>query len=249
MASIMQNYLTQVHKNLGYRATWEPHRPMKIGTYGKIHQGIFSEYGHLDELNIPLTIDKLKTTNQLTYKSEKKGSYTLKAKGEINPLFKNILDHESGLLLVFKKDNGIVFKIQGITYLTLINRKEIAEKLDKLTLSNLWDPSFLIITETLQAEKTAVLLSKKKNSEIEIKYDGEIGTEKIKWADISIFGEIIRSQGMSLQFTTTSTTTPLFKLSRLKTQLLIPEKKRNALVQFTPELTDIPFDKAEMQSA
>jgi hypothetical protein len=54
---------------------------------------------------------------------------------------------------------------------------------------------------------------------------------------------------MSLQFTTTSTTTPLFKLSRLKTQLLLPEKKRNALAQLAPELTDIPFDKAEMQSA
>jgi hypothetical protein len=249
MTSIMQNYLTQVQKNLGYRATWEPHRPMKIGTYGKIHQGIFSEYGHIDEFNIPLSIDKLKTTNQLTYKSEEKGSYTLKAKGEINPLFQKITENESGLLLVFKKDNGIVFKIQGITYFTIKNKVELARDLDKLTLSGQWDSSYLIITETLQAEKTAVLLSKKKNSELEIKCDIEMGTEKTKWADFSFFGEIIRSQGMSLQFSTTTMTTPLFKLSRLKAQLLMPEKNRNTMLQLSSELEDIPFDKAEMQSA
>ena len=104
MSTIMQNYLHQVQKNLGYRATWEPHRPMKVGTYGKIHQGIFSAYGHIDDLNIVHTVDKLKTSNQLTYKSEEKGSYTLKAKGEINPLFQKISTDEAGLLIIFKKD-------------------------------------------------------------------------------------------------------------------------------------------------
>lgn len=247
MSSIMQNYLTQVQKNLGYRATWEPHRPMKIGTYGKIHQGIFSEYGHTDEFNIPLSIDKLKTNNQLAYKSEEKGSYTLKAKGEINPLFQNISSAESGVLIIFKKENSIVFKIQGITYFTLKNKVELAEEIDKLTLSGKWDPSFLIISETLQAEQASVLLSKKKNSELEIKYDFEVGTEKTNWADINLFGEILRSQGMSLQFTTSSVTTPLYKLSKLKSKQLKPEKNRNILLPYLPVLLDIDFDISEMQ--
>ena len=152
MSTIMQNYLQQVQKNLGYRATWEPHRPMKVGTYGKIHQGIFSAYGHIDDLNIVHSVDKLKTSNQLTYKSEEKGSYTLKAKGEINPLFQKISTDEAGLLIIFKKDNSIVFKIQDITYFTLENKAEIAEKLHKLSIVNKWDASYLMITETLQSE-------------------------------------------------------------------------------------------------
>ncbi len=249
MSTIMQNYLTQVQKNLGYRATWEPHRPMKIGTFGKIHQGIFSEYGHIDEFNIPYSIDKLKTNNQLAYKSEEKGSYVLKAKGEINPLFKNISTSESGLILVFKKENGIVFKIEGITYFNLKNKVELATEIAKLIPSGKWDPSFLIISETLQAEKTSVLLSKKKNSELEIKCDFEIGIEKTNWADINLFGEVLRSQGMSLQFTTSSLTTPLFKLSRLKSKQLKTEKNRNNLPADHPELLEIDFDILEMQLA
>ena len=243
MSTIMQNYLQQVQKNLGYRATWEPHRPMKVGTYGKIHQGIFSAYGHIDDLNITHSIDKLKTSNQLTYKSEEKGSYTLKAKGEINPLFQNISTDEAGLLIIFKKDNSIVFKIQDITYFTLENKAEIAEKLHKLSLVNKWDASYLMITETLQSEKTSILLSKKKNSEVEIKYenDGNIGI-----IDIDLFGEIIRSKGMSLQFTTSSDSTPLFKLSRLKATVLIPEKNRQVLEKPIPGLIEVDFDLAEM---
>ena len=243
MSTIMQNYLQQVQKNLGYRATWEPHRPMKVGTYGKIHQGIFSAYGHIDDLNITHSIDKLKTSNQLTYKSEEKGSYTLKAKGEINPLFQNISTDEAGLLIIFKKDNSIVFKIQDITYFTLENKVEIAEKLHKLSLVNKWDASYLMITETLQSEKTSILLSKKKNSEVEIKYenDGNIGI-----IDIDLFGEIIRSKGMSLQFTTSSDSTPLFKLSRLKATVLIPEKNRQVLEKPIPGLIEVDFDLAEM---
>jgi len=243
MSTIMQNYLQQVQKNLGYRATWEPHRPMKVGTYGKIHQGIFSAYGHIDDLNITHTVDKLKTSNQLTYKSEEKGSYTLKAKGEINPLFQNISTDEAGLLIIFKKDNSIVFKIQDITYFTLENKVEIAEKLHKLSLVNKWDASYLMITETLQSEKTSILLSKKKNSEVEIKYenDGNIGI-----IDIDFFGEIIRSKGMSLQFTTSSDSTPLFKLSRLKEAVLVPEKNRQVLEKPIPGLIEVDFDLAEM---
>ena len=243
MSTIMQNYLQQVQKNLGYRATWEPHRPMKVGTYGKIHQGIFSAYGHIDDLNITHSIDKLKTSNQLTYKSEEKGSYTLKAKGEINPLFQKISTDEAGLLIIFKKDNSIVFKIQDITYFTLENKVEIAEKLHKLSLVNKWDASYLMITETLQSEKTSILLSKKKNSEVEIKYenDGNIGI-----IDIDFFGEIIRSKGMSLQFTTSSDSTPLFKLSRLKEAVLVPEKNRQVLEKPIPGLIEVDFDLAEM---
>ncbi len=243
MSTIMQNYLQQVQKNLGYRATWEPHRPMKVGTYGKIHQGIFSAYGHIDDLNITHTVDKLKTSNQLTYKSEEKGSYTLKAKGEINPLFQKISTDEAGLLIIFKKDNSIVFKIQDITYFTLQNKAEIAEKLHKLSLVNQWDDSYLMITETLQSEKTSILLSKKKNSEVEIKYENGGNTGII---DIDFFGEIIRSKGMSLQFTSSSDSTPLFKLSRLKVAVLVPEKNRQLQEKPTPGLIEIDFDLAEM---
>ena len=243
MSTIMQNYLQQVQKNLGYRATWEPHRPMKVGTYGKIHQGIFSAYGHIDDLNIVHSVDKLKTSNQLTYKSEEKGSYTLKAKGEINPLFQKISTDEAGLLIIFKKDNSIVFKIQDITYFTLENKAEIAEKLHNLSLVNKWDASYLMITETLQSEKTSILLSKKKNSEVEIKYEND---ENIGIIDIDLFGEIIRSKGMSLQFTTNSDSTPLFKLSRLKATVLIPEKNRQVLEKHIPGLIEVDFDLAEM---
>lgn len=243
MSTIMQNYLQQVQKNLGYRATWEPHRPMKVGTYGKIHQGIFSAYGHIDDLNIVYSVDKLKTSNQLTYKSEEKGSYTLKAKGEINPLFQKISTDEAGLLIIFKKDNSIVFKIQDITYFTLENKAEIAEKLHNLSLVNKWDASYLMITETLQSEKTSILLSKKKNSEVEIKYENGENTGII---DIDFFGEIIRSKGMSLQFTTSSDSTPLFKLSRLKATVLIPEKNRQVLEKPMPSLIEVDFDIDEM---
>ena len=239
----MQNYLQQVQKNLGYRATWEPHRPMKVGTYGKIHQGIFSAYGHIDDLNITHTVDKLKTSNQLTYKSEEKGSYTLKAKGEINPLFQKISTDEAGLLIIFKKDNSIVFKIQDITYFTLENKAEIAEKLHNLSLVNKWDASYLMITETLQSEKTSILLSKKKNSEVEIKYENGGNTGLV---DIDFFGEIIRSKGMSLQFTTSSDSTPLFKLSRLKATVLVPEKNRQVLEKPIPGLIEVDFDIDEM---
>jgi hypothetical protein len=100
-----------------------------------------------------------------------------------------------------------------------------------------------MITETLQSEKTSILLSKKKNSEVEIKYENGGNTGII---DIDFFGEIIRSKGMSLQFTTSSDSTPLFKLSRLKAAVLVPEKNRQILEKPIPGLIEVDFDIDEM---
>jgi hypothetical protein len=100
-----------------------------------------------------------------------------------------------------------------------------------------------MITETLQSEKTSILLSKKKNSEVEIKYENGGNTGII---DIDLFGEIIRSKGMSLQFTTSSDSTPLFKLSRLKVAVLVPEKNRMVQKKPMPGLIEVDFDIDEM---
>ena len=128
------------------------------------------------------------------------------------------------------------------------NKAEIAEKLDKLSLVNQWDASYLIITETLQSEKTSILLSKKKNSEVEIKYENGDNPGVLNIANIDFFGEIIRSKGMSLQFTTNSDSTPLFKLSRLKVAVLVPEKNRMVQEKPMPTLVEVLFDVDEMKN-
>jgi hypothetical protein len=249
MASLMKNYLTQIQKNLGYRAAWEPNRPIKIGTFGKIHRGIFCEYGHIDELNIPYTLDRQVTNNQLSYQSEEKGSHIWKAKGATNPHFKKLSSGESGLLITFKKEYGILFNVRDITYCSIKDKVTLAQEMENLSGTNKWDSSFLIVTEILQAEKLSVVLSKKKNSELEIKCDIEIGTEKKSWVDFYSSGEIIRDKGISLQFNTSSLTTPLFKLSRLKSKQLVPKKSRNTPLETIPELIDVDFDKSELQKS
>jgi hypothetical protein len=98
----------------------------------------------------------------------------------------------------------------------------------------------------LQSEKTSILLSKKKNSEVEIKYENGDNPGVLNIANIDFFGEIIRSKGMSLQFTTTSDSTPLFKLSKLKIAVLVPEKNRMVQEKPMTTLVEVDFDIDEM---
>lgn len=51
---------------------------------------------------------------------------------------------------------------------------------------------------------------------------------------------------MSLQFTTSSDSTPLFKLSRLKAAVLAPEKNRQIQEKPMPGLIEVDFDIDEM---
>jgi hypothetical protein len=51
---------------------------------------------------------------------------------------------------------------------------------------------------------------------------------------------------MSLQFTTTSDSTPLFKLSKLKVAVLVPEKNRMVQEKPLPTLVEVLFDVDEM---
>ena len=79
-----------------------------------------------------------------------------------------------------------------------------------------------------------------------MKYDGVQDDKKLVIADFDLSGEVLRSQGLSLQFSTNTVTTPLYKLSRLKSAVLIPAKNRTVTPAFKPELSEINFEISEM---
>jgi len=247
MSSLLKNYLAQIQKHLGYRATWEPNRPIRLGTFGKIHRGIFSEYGHLDELGLTIAADESATTNQLVFISEDKSRLTFKAKGEKSSLFKVIGLDEAGLHIQFDKENGIVCKLDGITYCTLRERNRLAEQLNNLSLDGKWDASFLVITEIMRVEKASVLLSRKKKGELELTWKTEPQSKKLKAADLGLLGEVVHSKGMSLQFTSKTDSTPLYRLSRVTKTNMQPLGERNLANAEEVNWEEVGFDEREMK--
>jgi len=220
MANAMKTYLKHMHNKFNYRATWQPSRPVKIGTYGKIIRGVFSEYGTIKELErktgISITLTKKDSSDVLEYTSEGSVNITTKLEGKASDASDLLNIEEAGFVVEFSEEDSIVFKVQGVGSEEISNKEQLEKAIIELYNKGQWDKEFVIISEVLSAKSATILISDSSNAKIEIKANGEIGAEKLDIADAALNFQVLQAQGIGVKLIATAGITPLFKLLRLK---------------------------------
>lgn len=79
---VMKKYLKELNKRFGYRPTWEPGKPLKLGDIGVLEKGVFSNRTSLDDLGIPLELRVANTATDIKYASEGGVNIQSKLSGE-----------------------------------------------------------------------------------------------------------------------------------------------------------------------
>jgi len=254
MANPQKFYLSHMSDKTGYRATWDPGRPLKIGFIGKLDSsGALVIYSSLEKEGIPVEVLSDDSKIDMDYTSSDSITISTKLSGSA-PIAGSVLSEgEAGFNFEFKSDKGVVFQSTGNTTTQLINLAEIKNKiLDKYKNGN-WDKDWVVVTELVTAETATIIISNSSNVNLDLKANANIGTQDIKITDASFGFTVARERGSTLKYITQSGLTPLYKIMGIWRPILGSVDVRpkdveagTVLAEKQDEFKLLAFDPAEL---
>ena len=221
MSNPYQFYLEQIHAKTGFRATWDPGRPLKLGQIGKLDpSGVFIVYSNLEDEGIPIQINPAGPASDLDYTSHESVSVTAKLSGTL-PAAGSAFGHaDAGFSFEFRNADSIVFQASGCRTFQITNTAEIEAAVLKKYNRGHWEKDWLIIAQVIEAASATILIANSENAVLELKANAKAMAAAIKLTDASLRLVLAREQGSILKFITQSGLTPLYRLMGIKTPFL-----------------------------
>src|SRR5580765_4189976 len=105
MAVPFKFYLTHVSGHAGYRANWEPNRPLVLGMIGKLTNGVFDVVSTLEQEGFQPEILKDSSPGELDYTSNETVDIQAKLAGKIPAAGSALTEADAGFTIDFKSEN------------------------------------------------------------------------------------------------------------------------------------------------
>lgn len=216
MPASYTNYLSHIATCSGYRANWEPNRPLEIGMVGLITSGIFDVQTSLQRQGLKPDILKDTRPGQLDYTSGNTVSIQAKASGDA-PIAGSIMSNlDAGFVIELKSSNAVVFKAENTLAHQIQNMAElepaIIEKFDNGT----WKKDWVIITQLQEATSATIIILNSNNSKIELEANAGIVTGELKLTDASLGLSVARETGSNFKFIAQHGITPLYRVMGIR---------------------------------
>jgi hypothetical protein len=243
----MKQYLKEINKKFQYRATWEPGKTLRIGDIGILEKGIFSLRSTLEQEQIALQIRVDESEGSLKYTSE--GSVEIKAKlaGEMSMPQSQLAKGDAGFVVQFKKQNAVVFTINGTKTYQIENTGQIEREVLQRFAENKWPKDWLIITELVEAKEATILISNAKDSQIELKANADISpSSELNIADAEFNFSVVSKRGLSTEIIAKEGVTPLYRVAGIRKPLL-GDPSLGSKELFGVVFAEVPFDEIEVQ--
>jgi hypothetical protein len=161
MGGIASKFADSINDELGYFPTWKPNAPIKLGDYGNIDDDIFTKLGNVRTLGVHFTAELGNEADDEEYTSDGSSVIAINAgeSGFVNAGLKFMSSSEFGFHFSAKKCflNEVV-EVGDFLDNIKAKFKELNKSLKNIS----------VVTQVLNAETTAVILSRKKNSEFAI---------------------------------------------------------------------------------
>jgi len=247
MANPHQFYLIHMNKKTGYRATWDPGRPLIIGQIGKLDKsGVFTVYSSLEKEGIPIEILTDTSASEMDYTSHDQVNISIKAKGA-TPVTGSVLTKaDAGFTIGFKSERAVVFQAKGFKTHQITNLKEIEKQVREKYKNGNWEKHWLIITTLVETSAATIIISNSKNVMLDLKAQANVGTAKLKLTDASLGLSVAREQGSTLKFLAEAGLTPLYTLSGIRHPLFGKPTMVKKLAQ-TESFKKQPFKMEEVK--
>jgi len=212
-------YLKDIYqKSNGYRATWLPDKPLKLGQIGKITDNVFTSFSSLEEKGINILKDSNDEEGSFDLSSENGVKVTSKIKGKVEPKAVNLLEADAGFIVEFEKNNSFVFRLKDIKTTIITNLEDVQKRVADLYNKGEWDTDYVIITELLEARSSTILISGNGGVKIELKINGAVSVPNLDIADSSLDIGWASGQKLAAQIIAKSST-PLYKVVGLNKKL------------------------------
>jgi hypothetical protein len=153
-------YLKSLYKKThGYRPTWLPSTPIKIGDVGILENDVFIKESTLKECGIFFEVATSESDATIDLSSERGITLTTKLEGQLDPKAINLGKADIGFIIEFNHENGFIFRLKGSRTSVISNlgivKKEVLQRFKE----GHWNKSLVIINELIEAKYATILLS------------------------------------------------------------------------------------------
>ena len=206
--STYKTYLRALNDKYGYRATWSPGTPLKIGDVGVINRdGVFNPVGTLESMGITgVQVRPGSTLESINFNSSSGVSIALKASGQAAPAGSHLTEAEAGFSISFSKESAIVLRASDPKE-EIILTGSISEQILEKYANGEWDKDHVVITSLVTAQATTVIISGESGGQIDISASGKStvtdsdlanadGSLDVKWSN-KISEQIIGKSGLT----------------------------------------------------
>lgn len=216
-----RKYIKEMRKQIGYFATWLPGTPMAIGDIGVFKKNVFTKISNLSDKGIQFEIEPDTTESDIEHHSSGNVIITTKAAGKVIP-DSTLSEINAGISVDFKRANSILFKANRTTTPSLKDQIKLGQQILALYKKGEWDKDWAVITELVHAQSSSILIATESESKIELEATGNITTGALDIADTNANFEVTYTKGVSTKIIAEKGLTPLFKASKVKSNIFRP---------------------------
>ena len=222
MSLTQLRYLTEMKKNFGYNATWEPDVKLKLGDVGIFKDMVFTKATDLATFGVDFKINKEYSKIPLEYATKAKVKLTPKLSNMPPPNESKLKHADTGISVEFYKENAVYFKANNICLNAIKDTTILGNQILRLFRENRWNKNWAIITELIQADHCTVLISDHDDSKIELKANSPVSINTIDLAEADNRFSVEHTKGLNMSIISALHLTPLYKLMGMKSRIFFP---------------------------
>ena len=215
----MKEYLKELNQRFGYRPTWEPGKPLRLGDVGILEKGVFSQRTSLADLGIPFEVRAATTGSDIKYASSGGVQIAPKLSGNA-PLPDSTLSNlDAGFSVSFSKEKAILFEAKNARTAVISNLHHVEKKVFEKLKDQSWKKDWVIISELMETDSATILVSKNKAAKIDLKASGQVASGDLHIADVDLGLQASFEKDIEYRVIAQKGATPLYRASGIKSGL------------------------------
>ena len=224
---LYKNYITEIHHNLGYIATWLPSVQMELGDVVTFGDAGFQRVAGLKDFGI-----KFKTrsdTNLSTYDYSSAGAVAIVANVGAQARIPGSKGGkpQAKVTVQFNRANAVVYHAVGCQASAIADQDGLGREITFRYENDKWPKERFVVTELIKARSATIVISGTAGAKLDLVAKGAIQASSINLADVRAKLEIASSTNIGLQIVAQSDLTPMFRASGMRLRFLRSAKFGN----------------------
>jgi hypothetical protein len=237
MSSPVRTYQTEMHRNLGFFATWFPGDTVAIGDAGILVDGRFRRLSSLAELGIAFNPTDAGTPQDVKYMSTEATKINSTAGAAVGGIAKAQIEID------FSAEGAFVFHAKGLRASRLKDLTSVGHKLLEAYQKERWNKSWLLIESLYIADCATIIVSQDKSAKLVLSAKSDVPLVAASLADPSVGLDVSSSQGKLVHVIGEQGLRPLFSCVRIEASFFSKPSIAPARGTVTD---DVGFERAQI---
>jgi hypothetical protein len=210
MPSPVRTYQAEMHRNLGFYATWLPGDPIEIGDVGEMVDGRFRRRASLNDLRIVFALSDVGAAQNVQYTSREGTKVATDATSKVAGVAR------VEIAIDFSAEGAFLFHASGLRARRLQNLPDIARQVLAAYEKSHWEKNWLLVEALHAADCATIIVSQDSSAGLTLAAQMEAPLPGLSLADPNAGLEIVSSRGRLVHVIGEHDLHPLFTCFRVR---------------------------------